>query len=59
MIQVDRENSEIIEEISLKMKKHEKPAVIMTTHNAGQADRLADYLISMHDGSLGLSISSK
>ena len=56
---VDQKNSEIIEEIILKMKKQGKPTVIMTTHDAGQAERLADYLIRMHEGSLEPSISLK
>jgi tungstate transport system ATP-binding protein len=51
---VDQKNSEIIEEIILKMKKQGKPAVIMTTHDAGQAERLADHLIRMHEGGLGM-----
>jgi len=54
---VDQKNSEIIEDIIRKMKKQGKPTVIMTTHDAGQAKRLADYLLRMHKGSLGLSIS--
>jgi len=41
------------------MEKHGKPTVIMTTNDAGQAERLADFLIRMHEGSLELSISSK
>ena len=56
---VDHKNSEIIEEIILKMKKQGHPTVIMTTHDAAQAERLADFLIHMHEGSLGLPISSK
>lgn len=56
---VDHKNSEIIEEIIMKMKRQGHPIVIMTTHDAGQAERLADYLILMNEGSLGLSISSK
>lgn len=56
---VDHKNSEIIEEIILKMKKHGHPTVIMTTHDAAQAERLADFLIRMHEGSLGLPISSE
>lgn len=56
---VDHKNSEIIEEIILNMKRQGHPTVIMTTHDAGQAERLADYLIRMHDGNLGPSIPSK
>jgi tungstate transport system ATP-binding protein len=53
---VDRENSEIIEEIILKMKKQGKPTVIMTTHDSGQAERLADHLICMDEGSLRMPV---
>lgn len=56
---VDQKNSEIIEDIILKMKNKGNPTVIMTTHDAGQAERLADFLIRMHEGSLGQSISLK
>ncbi len=55
---VDQKNSELIEEIILKMKRRGHPSVLMTTHDQGQAERLADYLIRMHDGRLKLSISS-
>lgn len=54
---VDQRNSDIIEELILKMKKQGKPTVIMTTHDAGQAERLADHLIHMREGRFGLSIS--
>lgn len=56
---VDQKNSEIIEEIILKMKNKGNPTVIMTTHNPGQAKRLADYLICMDEGSLSLPNSSE
>ena len=56
---VDHKNSEIIEEIILNMKRQGHPTVIMTTHDAGQAERLADYLIRMHEGNLGPSIPLK
>ncbi|PKL51596.1 MAG: ABC transporter ATP-binding protein [Nitrospira bacterium HGW-Nitrospira-1] len=42
---VDQKNSELIEEIILKMKKQGNPTVIMTTHDTGQAERLADFRI--------------
>lgn len=49
---VDQKNSEIIEEIILKMKREGAPMVIMTTHDRGQAERLADHLIRMSEGNL-------
>lgn len=49
---VDQKNSELIEEIVLKMKTKGHPTVIMTTHDTGQAERLADYLICMDEGRL-------
>lgn len=52
---VDQKNSEIIEEIIQKMKKQGNPVVIMTTHDFGQAERLADCLIGMNEGRLDLS----
>ena len=55
---VDHKNSEIIEEIILKMKNQGHPAVIMTTHDAGQAERLADFMLQMREGRLGLPMSS-
>jgi tungstate transport system ATP-binding protein len=51
---VDHKNSEIIEEIILKMKNAGEPTVIMTTHDHLQAARLADFLIRMNEGRLGL-----
>lgn len=47
---VDQRNTGIIEEIILGMKKQGNMTVIMTTHDAGQAERLADTLIQIKDG---------
>jgi tungstate transport system ATP-binding protein len=47
---VDPENTEIIENILLKMKQEQKSIVIITTHNMTQAERLADRLLMMKDG---------
>lgn len=56
---VDQKNSEIIEEIIMNMNKQGNPTVIMTTHDSGQAERLADYLIRMNEGRLSLPNSSE
>ena len=47
---VDQRNTEIIEEIILSMKKQSHLTTIMTTHDARQAERLADTLIQIKDG---------
>lgn len=49
---VDQENTEIIEEIILEMKRKGRPTVILTTHDAGQAERLGDRLLVMKDGKI-------
>ncbi len=49
---IDQENTMIIESIIQKMKKDERSAVIMTTHDLDQARRLADRLLVIHDGRL-------
>lgn len=47
---VDERNGEKIEEIILDMKREGNPMVIMTTHDAGQAERLADYQLGLQEG---------
>lgn len=47
---VDRKNSGIIEGIILKMKEAGRPALVMTTHDMAQANRLADNLMVIEDG---------
>lgn len=49
---VDQKNTEIIEEIILKMKKDGRVTVIITTHDREQAARLADSLLVMSDGKI-------
>ena len=49
---VDQKNTEIIEDIILKMKRDGKVTVIMTTHDREQAARLADSLLVMRDGKI-------
>lgn len=47
---VDQENTEIIEDIILRMKKMGKSIVVITTHDMIQAKKLADWLLFMKDG---------
>ena len=49
---VDAKNCMIIEEIILGMKEKGTLIVIMTTHDADQAKKLADTLIRIEDGSI-------
>jgi tungstate transport system ATP-binding protein len=49
---VDEENSTIIESILSDLKKEGRTMVIMTTHDKDQAERLADALLVMRDGSI-------
>ncbi|MDI6790580.1 MAG: ATP-binding cassette domain-containing protein [Thermodesulfobacteriota bacterium] len=47
---VDQRNTEIIENIILKMKERGKSIVVITTHDISQANRLADWLLLLKDG---------
>ena len=49
---VDQKNSEIIEDIILRMKKDSRSQVIITTHDKAQARRLADVLLVMYEGKI-------
>jgi tungstate transport system ATP-binding protein len=49
---IDQENTEIIENIILKMKAGGKTTIIMVTHDPAQAERLGDKLLVMQDGKL-------
>lgn len=49
---VDQENTEIIEDIVLRMKKRGRSTVVITTHDMSQAKRLADRLLLMKDGNI-------
>jgi len=49
---VDQENTEIIENIILKMRNMGKSIVVITTHDMPQAKRLADWLLFMKDGKI-------
>ncbi len=47
---IDQENTEIIEDIILNMKKQGRSTVIITTHYMAQGERLADRVLVMQDG---------
>jgi tungstate transport system ATP-binding protein len=47
---IDQENTEIVENIILTMKKEGGTTVIMTTHDQAQAERLADELLFLNRG---------
>jgi len=49
---VDQENTEILEDIILRMKRMGKSIVVITTHDMNQAKRLADWLLLMKDGKI-------
>lgn len=49
---IDPINTEIIEGIILKMKRQGKSTIIMITHDPGQAERLGDHLLFMHNGKI-------
>ena len=49
---IDEINSRIVEEIILALKKDASTTIVMTTHDREQADRLADRVILMRDGTI-------
>ncbi len=49
---VDQKNTEIIERIITEMKKDARAIVVITTHDSAQAERLADFLLVMKEGSI-------
>jgi tungstate transport system ATP-binding protein len=49
---VDKQNTEIIEDIILRMKNEGRTTVIITTHDLKQAERLADRLLVMDGGKI-------
>jgi len=49
---VDQENTEVIESIIRTMKTGGRTTVIMTTHDREQAERLADVLLFMKEGTI-------
>jgi tungstate transport system ATP-binding protein len=51
---IDRKNTEIIEDIIQQLKRDGKTIIVMTTHDPAQAERLADYLMRLNEGSVSL-----
>ena len=49
---VDQKNTQIIENIILKMKEKGSSTVIISTHDRVQAERLADYLLLIREGKI-------
>jgi len=49
---VDQRNTQIIEDIILRMKKEHTSTVIITTHDRAQAERLADCLLIIKEGKI-------
>jgi tungstate transport system ATP-binding protein len=47
---IDPVNTEIIEDIILKMRQARRGTILMITHDPAQAERLGDELLFMHDG---------
>ena len=55
---VDEENTRIIENIILNMKKESRSTIIITTHDRLQAERLADTLLIIHNGNIKAGTAS-
>ena len=49
---IDPANTEIIEDIILKMKQERQATILMITHDPAQAQRLGDDLLFMQDGKI-------
>ena len=49
---IDNENTEIVEDIILNMKKEGKSKIIIATHDMMQAGRLADCMLLMDEGKI-------
>ena len=49
---IDNENTKIVEDIILNMKKEGRSKIIIATHDMMQAERLADYMLIMDDGKI-------
>jgi len=47
---IDSENTEIVENIILNMKKEGRHKIVMATHDMPQAERLADFTLLMEKG---------
>ncbi|MBA4393168.1 MAG: ABC transporter ATP-binding protein [Desulfobacca sp.] len=51
---VDQRNTEIIEDILMKIKKEGRSTIIMSTHDQDQTRRLADRVLKINQGTLQL-----
>jgi tungstate transport system ATP-binding protein len=51
---VDQKNTEIIEDILMKIKKEGRSTIIMSTHDQDQTKRLADRVLKLSQGKLQL-----
>jgi tungstate transport system ATP-binding protein len=49
---IDVENTEIVESIIAEMRKEGRTTVVMTTHDRAQAERLADRLLVIRQGTI-------
>jgi len=49
---IDRKNTEIIEAIIQQLKRDGQTIIVMTTHDPAQAQRLADFRMTMCDGKI-------
>lgn len=49
---IDDENTEIVEGIILGMKQEARTTIIITTHDRDQAERLADRVVFMREGTI-------
>jgi len=53
---IDEENAAMVERIILNLKSlNDAPTIIMTTHDKGQAERLADKAITIKNGKIALA----
>lgn len=51
---IDQENTEIIEDIIIKMKARGRATIILVTHDPAQAERLGDQVLQMEEGKITL-----
>jgi tungstate transport system ATP-binding protein len=49
---VDQKNTELIEEILMKIKEGHRSTVLMSTHDADQTKRIADHILKIDQGKL-------
>jgi len=49
---VDKENTEIIEDIILNIRRNAKSTIVITTHDMSQAKRLSDIMLIMSEGKI-------